>query len=388
MFREYKAKYTVRIESNEYGMGNFGHKDFAPGEKVKIDATAHDGFRFVRWVDNNKALKNVGLSGNWQESSAIEFIMPERDVELSIEFDFITYYFTLEVKGEGEVEVSGKEKNPAGKYECKYGEEILLSAVAAPDYVFVYWSGIGGAILSDFDKTDTTLTCPASDFTVTANFSSAVRVLTMESTTGGITTPKGDRVVGVESIFEISAKADEGYVFSHWECSSEKGKFENEKEANTDFTMPDEDCTVKAVFVKGKYQLTLTASAGGKVEGEEGKYEMGQKISASAAAFEGYEFSYWQCSEPGVVVDPQKAKTDILVPGKDVKITAIFVLESDISLTPGTTHEDEGPGFPWALVLVIFIISAVAITLVIVREQFNLSYRYLIKKAIKKLFRK
>ncbi len=383
IFKENKTKFTVFIETNDsmMGTGNFSHKEFLPGDTVKIDAVPQNGFRFVRWTDANKTLAAVEVTEGWESKNEFSFTMPSKDVYLTVEFDYITYYFTLKTKGKGEVEVSGKEKNSAGKYECTFGEEILLSATPEEDYIFVNWAATNSAELSDFDKTDTALTCPASDFTVTANFASGVRKLTLETSEGGTIHPDvGVMEMGINTILNLIATPSEGYAFSHWECSSEKGDFENEKKAETDFTMPEEDCTVKAVFIKGGYRLTLNSSAGGKIEGEEGVYEMGTKVTLKANPLKGYVFSHWQCKKEGVVSSPKSASTEIVIPGEDVTVTAVFVLKT--AAAPGVSKDanSDGSSFPWAILIVIFLLSSVAIALVIIRDRYHLSYRYLIKK--------
>lgn len=381
----FQKKYTVTVESNEFGMGNFGHKQFVPGEKVKVDATPYDGFRFVRWIDQTGAIDPAKAADGWEKLSAFEFTMPEKDVNLSIEFEPITFYFSFKIKGKGEVLIDGKEKNKDGKYECTVGEEILISAVPAEDYVFVNWMGTNSADFSDYDKADTTLICPASDFTVTANFASSVRKLTLVCGEGGNISPEpGEVQMGVETICNLRAVADPGYKFLKWECSSKNGKFKDAKSANTEFTMPEEDCTVSASFIKGGYTLKILTSAGGKVEGGEGTYEMGEKVALEAKPLEGYVFSHWESSVKGVISDLKSKKAEAVIPGEDVKITAVFRLKTSLSPDSSQNPEPEGSSFPWWILILVFFVSAIVIALVIIRERYNLSYRYLIKKWLTK----
>lgn len=386
----FQKKYTVTIESSELGMGNFGHKQFVPGEKVKVDATPYDGFRFVRWIDQTGAIDPSKAEDGWEKLSAFEFTMPEKDVNLSIEFEPITFYFTFKINGKGEVLIDGKEKNKDGKYECTVGEEILISAVPEEDYTFVNWMGTNSADFSDYDKADTTLICPASDFTVTANFASSVRKLTLVCGEGGSISPEAGEVqMGVETICNLRAVADPGYKFSKWECSSKNGKFKDAKASSTEFTMPEEDCTVTAIFIKGGYTLKVLASAGGKVEGGAGTYEMGEKVELVAVPLEGYVFSHWESSVKGVISDLKNKKAEAVIPGEDVKITAVFKLKA--ALSPDASEDSsapEGSGFPWGILVLVFFLSAIVIALVIIRERYNLSYRYLIKKWLAKMKKK
>ena len=89
----------------------------------------------------------------------------------------------------------------------------------------------------------------------------------------------------------------------------------------------------------------------------------------------------------GVVWDESAAETVATIPGKDVKITAVFTLKGS-GAAGGVSDQDSDPGsgFPWAALIVVLLLSAAAIGLIIVRERYNLSYRYLIKKWMRNLF--
>ncbi len=381
--------FSLAIENDTiFGQGFIpGERNlFLQGESVSVEALPYEGFRFVEWIEDVPSLE---LTQEQKTNPKLTFTMPGDDVVLQMKFEPITYYFTVKVQGKGEVRVEDKEKNAAGKYECHVGEEIVLIASAAEEYVFVNWSAVNGAFFSEYDRDETTLTCPASDFTVTANFASSVRNLTLATGEGGSTLPEpGVMKAGVENVISITASPTAGFAFSHWECSSAKGKFENDKKENTTFTMPNEDCTVTAVFVKGGYRLKLISGVGGTVQGTDGTYEMGATVSLKASAMEGYEFSRWECSVDGSVLDPLSPETNVLIPGRDVTVTAIFILKTafgDSSADPNPTETD---GFPWGAIVVIFFISVIAIALVIVKERYQLSYRYLIKKWWRKLLGK
>lgn len=380
-FEEDAERYTVTLEANDHGMGNFGFMKFGPGETVTVEALAYEGYRFKRWIDPTSALEGVELPKDWEKKSGFSFLMPERDVVLEPEFEAITYYMTVKTVGQGEAYIAGKKKNSEGKYEFHVGENIFISAINGKDFAFVNWSASDSAELKDFDKAEAIVICPANNFTLTANFASSVRKLTVEVSEGGTVIPKaGVSNVGVGNIVSLIATPNEGYAFSHWECSTDKGKFESTKDSDTSFTMPDEECTIKAVFIKGGYRLTVSASAGGEAKGQEGVYEMGEKLTVEAVPFEGYVFSHWNCSVKGVIKDPKKMKTKVEIPGEDVKVTAEFVLQATVAPTETLPPEEKSLNFTWVILVVVFIFSAITIGLVVLREQLNLSYRYLIGK--------
>ncbi len=367
-------------------------KTFLEGTKITLKANPNSGFKFVRWADNNNVLKGVDLSG-----SVVSFTMPDGDVELYLEFDFIVYYFDVVIQGEGDVEIDGKEKNSAGKYECTVGEEIAITATPAEEYVFIGWYSNNYAEFQSFDESTTTLTCPSSDFTVTANFASSVKELTLTSSDGGkaminLNSAEGAMLptdepirCGVEQIYKLVAAPEKGYKFSHWECSVSGNVFSAPNSLNTDFTMPNDNCTVTAVFEKGAYRVLLETTAGGNATVTEGAFEMGTKVELNASPLPGYVFSHWECAVEGVLENPTAAKTNAVIPGSDVEIRAVFVLQAtfdpQVSMPQDT---DDGEGFPWLAIVLVFLFSACAIALIIIREKYNLSYRYLIKKLFKK----
>ncbi len=381
--------FTLTVEQDTIGGQGFipGERNlFVQGETVSVEALPYEGFRFVEWVENAPSLE---LTPEQKTNPKLSFTMPGENVSLQMRFEFITYYFTVKTQGKGEVVVEDKTKNSAGKYECHVGEEIILRATAAEEYIFLNWSAVNGAFFSEYDKDEVTLTCPASDFTVTANFASSVRNLTLSATEGGAILPEiGVMKAGVDHVINLTASPTAGFAFSHWECSSAKGKFENDKKENTTFTMPDEDCTVHAVFVKGGYVLKLVAGVGGSISGKAGTYEMGVTVPIGATAAEGYAFSRWECSVDGAVVDPASAETTVILPGRDVTVTAIFVLTTAFGEGVDPADPYAADGFPWGAIVVIFLLSLAAIALVIVKERYQLSYGYLIKKWFRGLFGK
>ncbi|MBR4288733.1 MAG: hypothetical protein IKT50_04780, partial [Clostridia bacterium] len=186
---------------------------------------------------------------------------------------------------------------------------------------------------------------------------------------------------GVDQIYKLIAVPEEGYVFSHWECSASENVFSNSKSKETDFTMPNENCTVTAVFVKGVYRVLLETTAGGNATVTEGAFEIGTKVELNASPLPGYVFSHWECAMEGVLENPTAAKSVAVIPGSDVEIRAVFVLAATFDPQTSTPQDtDDGEGFPWLAILLVFLLSAAAIVLIIVREKYNLSYLYLIKK--------
>lgn len=382
--------------NDSYWGATVKERKFRPGDSIVIKANANSGYRFVKWDDINSTL--AGVEGVDLSAKELRFTMPDRNVSLYLEYEPIVYYFDVVIQGEGTVEIEGKTLNEAGKYECTVGEEIAILATPGEEYVFLGWYGNNYADFENFDEAHTTLICPASDFTVTANFASSFKEMTPIATQGGSihlgtvsgvgssAVPSGEPVrCGVDQIYRLEAIPDRGYVFSHWETSHGGISEDKIKSSVAEFTMPNFDCTVTAVFTKGSYRVIVSTRFGGEVQGPEGTFEMGSTVSLKATPYAGYEFSHWDCKIKDVVANTEASETTAVVPGSDVEIQAVFILKTVIDPnTSGSDLTDDGDGFPWLAILVIFLLSSVAIALIIVREKYNLSYGYLIKKLFKK----
>ena len=75
--------------------------------------------------------------------------------------------------------------------------------------------------------------------------------VTMETSTGGTTTPAGGttQTVACNKAMTIKATASSGYLFREWTKTKGNGSFANSKSGNTTFT-PTSDATIKANFDK------------------------------------------------------------------------------------------------------------------------------------------
>lgn len=381
VFSEDNRTFTVEIEYSDMAGGrtSFLKKDFQVGERVTILATPSAGYLFKGWNSSDVTLSDPN-------AQSINFVMPEKNVTIYVNFEPETFYFSITTTGGGTVEVGGKTPDKNGKYAVNPGEEVALYAIPKEDYVFGGWSATNGADFDDLSADSVIMICPARDFVVRAQFASTIKKLTIAEPVGGKVVPSpGTSDFGVDCILDLSATPDEGYEFVEWKCSSEKGFFADPQNPDTTFTMPEDDCTVEAVFAKGGYRLLLSASPGGTVSTVAPKYEMGQIAEIIATPLSGYVFSYWECEEEGIIADPYSASTTLTMPGKELKVRAVFVL-AVLDGSDRSPSEEEGSRFPWAALLIIFLISAVFIALLIVRDRYNLSYRYLIKKAFTGFF--
>lgn len=403
----FRRLYTVTLEAEqeyEYYVGDFsistGSDPLDPGKSVRalpgtqinVSFSPREGFLFDEWKFEGA---DPGISD--VKEPTIRFTMPARDLRLRADTTPIEYHFTIQSSGGGTVEIEGREPEN-GRYPFYVTDHISVSAVPTENHLFVAWSATDGAVVSDPLAEDTTITVPACDFVLRVQFATSIRKLTIDFSEGGTTIPgPGVYDYGVDSILELEAVAEEGWTFSNWECSEKDGIFSAPQSPRTSFTMPDHNCTVTAVFLKGGYRLSAGAGIGGRAVVPEGVYEMGVTVPVRAEPDEGYRFLRWEVTPGGAMADPTQAETQIVMPAQSVTLRAVFVLDTGVPIAsssedpvPGAEDPDDpGAGFPWVAVAAAVVVTGLILFFIILRDRTGLSIRYLVfDRLLGRLFRK
>ncbi len=184
----------------------------------------------------------------------------------------------------------GGRTDPAeGVHNYEEGEQIDITAIADPNYIFIGWSG-------DCSGTDECQLEMTSDKSVHAGFELQEWDLTISSDEGGTTTP----VEGIhhyehgESV-AVTASASEGYEFIGW-----SGDCLGHEECELTMTS---DKSVHAGFELERYNLTITSEGEGTTVPPEGVhiYPRGESVTIEALPDHGHEFVGWSddCSGTG-----------------------------------------------------------------------------------------
>jgi hypothetical protein len=147
---------------------------------------------------------------------------------------------------------------------------------------------------------------------------------------GGTTTPTGTNPYAAGTVVNVTAVANTtaGYQFANW--TAPVGAFGNVYAATTNFTMPAQNVTVTANFVKVVYNLTMAASTGGTATDLTGgsPYAAGTTVSINATAAECYRFANWTSSNGGTFGNANAAATNFTMPAQNVTVTANFEMLS------------------------------------------------------------
>jgi len=322
-------------------------------QTIQITASPADGWRFVEWLGDVTGTDNP-----------IQIVMNEpKEVTAVFERDF--FDLTVQIEEGGSVSdslVSGTESD--GEYE--YESVVELTAIPDEGWSFIEWEG-------DLDGSDNPQTITMdSDKSVTAVFEEdevVVELFTLTISTGG----SGSGSVSPESgeyeegaTVELTATADEGSIFSHWEGEELDGSEDPEET----ITM-DSDKSVTAIFEPeddngddngddsdngdiSYFELSVESTSGGSVFVElqsgsisDGSYEEGSTVQLTAMSIAGWTFSNWEGDLSGTA-NPQTITMD-----SDKTVTAVFDEDPEIfsltvstdgsgTISPGSGDYEEG----------------------------------------------
>ena len=127
------------------------------------------------------------------------------------------------------------------------------------------------------------------------------------------------------TVVNIQAVAADGYEFVNWTTSA-GGTFANANDPITTFTMPAQNVTVTANFVR-VYNLTMAVSppgAGTTTPTGTTSYPAGTVVNIQAVANAPYQFVNWTAPAGGFA-NATAATTTFTMPAQDVTVTANFV---------------------------------------------------------------
>ncbi|WP_444491919.1 InlB B-repeat-containing protein [[Ruminococcus] torques] len=241
--------FTVKVKANDTNMGEVKldpvKAEYAKGEKVKAIATSKEGYEFVNWTVDGKAVsaeatyeflveKNVELTANFKET--------EKPVE----------QFTVTVKANddkmGTVAVDPVKEN----YEK--GDTVIVIAEAKEGYEFVNWTS-EGKVFSDSAAYEFAVD---KDMELTANFKAKeepkppvtedtfkLNVTVNDDKMGTVKLDPAKESYKAGDVVTATATAKDGYKFVNWTVD---GKEVSDK-AEYAFKV-DRDVTLKANFEK------------------------------------------------------------------------------------------------------------------------------------------
>ena len=250
-------------------------------------------------------------------------LFPSCDKEESTPDTPTTYKLTLTKSTRGKIT---QDPNQAT---FKSGEKVTLTPVPNESYEFAGW--MGDDVPKGEEKANPLTLTMDGDKMIAATFAQKMETPTYKLT---LTPPKHGKVEGHKATYakdamtEITAKADEGYAFSHW-----TGVSDGDKEDNPLEVVMTKDLTLGAVFVK-THKFTLTPTTHGTVNQspDQAIFDHGGRVSLTAMPNSGYAFSHWT----GLAY-PHNSNNPLTVTlTSDTTVGVVFVKTYDLTLTTPT----------------------------------------------------
>ena len=203
------------------------------GTELVATAPEKDGYTFTGW-------EVTGLSADVDTTKAtISFKMPANNVTLKPQYEKNTY--TLTVDGVDEPRV--------------FDENVTVTAPEKDGYTFTGWEVTG--LSADVDTTKATISfkMPANNVTLKAQYTeNAPKTYKLDVSDATITLKDGGAVADLKAVpagTELKATADEDTetsVFKSWSCTGLELTEEQRIARVVEFTMPDHDVELTAVF--------------------------------------------------------------------------------------------------------------------------------------------
>ena len=344
-----KVTLTPQYKKNTYTLTVDGKPELRTySEEVTFTAPEKEGHTFTGW-------EVTGLPADVDTTKAtITFKMPANNVTLTPQYKKNTY--TLTVNGKPEQRTAG--------------EEVTLTARKPEGMTFKKWEIKKGLAADAVDIKSETInfTMPANDVEISAIYEKVptpdpdpeTKTHKLEVKNAQIFLKDGSDVADLEAVpvgTELKAIAyedTETSVFKSWNCTGLELTEEQSTARVVEFTMPDHDVNLTAVFVTPTkpepktYKLdvsyaTITLKDGGAVA-DLTAVPVGTELVATADEdTETSVFKNWSCTGLELTEEQSTARVvEFTMPDHDVNLTAVFTT----SVTPDNppAPSDDGGG--------------------------------------------
>lgn len=219
---------------------------------------------------------------------------------------------------------------------ANFGDALTLSASAYPGCEFASWTVIDGngnditsTAITLSGAAQATLTMPAANVTVMANYILNAYALTVVSANGAVTTTPSQATYHYGDTVGIVAAANPGYTFSAWTVTDSVNDdltataVDNPTSSCANLTMPACDVTISALYAEIDYSCTESVTSGTICLSDSGPYNYGDVITVTASAQSGYIFSGWSVLGASTLSDSTAVSTSLTV-YDDFTLTASF----------------------------------------------------------------
>ncbi|WP_291854795.1 T9SS type A sorting domain-containing protein [Marinilabilia sp.] len=280
------------------------------GDVVAIAATPETGYQFVEWTGDTQYLDDP-------TAASASLTMPAAGVNLTANFELVDYSIAISAN-------TAAGGTTTGSGTANFGDVVAITATPETGYQFVEWTG-DTQHLDDLTAPSASLTMPAADVNLTANFELVDYSIAISANTaaGGTTTGSGTANFG--DVVAIAATPETGYQFVEW--TGDTQNLDDPTAPSASLTVPAADVNLTANFELVDYAVTISANpvAGGTTTGS-GTANFGDVVAVSASPGNEYQFTGWT-GDTQYLDDLNSASTNLTMPAGDVSLTANFELK-------------------------------------------------------------
>ncbi|MCV9388825.1 pectinesterase family protein [Reichenbachiella ulvae] len=308
-------KVSLLLSTNNQSAGTVSQSPIAEkydiNTEITVTAQANAGYKFVGWYDQNDQLVSEINPHTFTLSTDAE-LMGKFAAQYSLSATVNDVSF-------GSVSISPNQES------YDEGTEVIVEAVPATGYVFLYWQDENAQKISENNPLKLTMYEDQSVQAVLISEDELVYYsLTASSTlaeAGSVSVDPAMEQYLDGTIVKVTATASDGYRFVSW---LDEGGVQVSTQNPLDVTM-DANKTLSAEFVKTFYlDVQLSDGLAGQVDKSINKtiFDEGTEVTLTAVANEGYRFSHWSDATGN---DISTDASISLVMDQDQQIKAVFV---------------------------------------------------------------
>jgi uncharacterized repeat protein (TIGR02543 family) len=299
--------HLLSMETNPTDAGTVtGSGIYNVGEIVQVSAIANPAFQFATWTLDGDIISYY---------PNFEYIMPDNDVNLIAQFNYIGYQLSL-------IEVPEQAGQSTGSGFYDNGEQVSVTTSSNPGYYFLNWMH-EDVIISN--QPSFTYTMPAENTILTANFVPILYNLTLTAFPENSGSLEGAGFYHMGDLVTINAVPSIGYEFDYWTLNGDIYA----ETASFTFEMPWNDLDLVANFSIQELEIVAVPNNFdyGTTTGS-GTYDYGTNVSVTAIPNPGYYFVLWTENDESVSYDE----------------TYTFTVTADRLLTAHFRYLDDCPG--------------------------------------------
>ena len=319
---------SVSPQSNEYGAN----------EIISITAEPAVGYKFNKWQDPGGIIDDP-----YKSATDVNMSRANGDQTIKATFSLKDYDIDLTAGIGGNVIIN----NSSGPW--FHGITYYIEANPNPGYKFVSWNGNQNSIESLLKNNNEPINqiriTGDVNVTLNAHFAPVNYFISVSSGEGGQASGGGQYLFENEPL--LTATADPGWNFSHWEGNETFLTTLSDKSSpnvRVDLANAPPLMAFEAVFKRSIYKLSVQSSDGGSVDNKssfELDVESGTEITLQAVPQNGWRFDSWQGLDPSISYD---FEIDLVI-NSDLEVQADFRRNSyTLDIVESRYGESSGAG--------------------------------------------